>query len=1113
VAVRRFLAAVRRRLRRRNLALAGLIVANLGLLLVLLGLPGPLPAHAGLRPVYLGGSALVLLVALVRLARAGRAATDDGEIAAGLAAVLPRGDLPPDAVRSAVELAGESVGPHAPSPVLIGLHVEATARDLARVDAQTLVSFAPLARPARLLGLLALTLGVIVILVPQALPAFFRSLAAPPMAIASVDVAAESGGAVIGQIRLTYRHPAYSGLDDRVIEGATGDIRALRGTEVEIEAIVDRPVAAASLEIEPGETVPAALSDGHDLRASIVLDVDATWRATFVSENGRSVRDPMAHAIVVDEDRHPEVRLLQPAVDLEVDELAAIDVEWDAEDDFALDGANLVVVGSDGEHRQPLELGRDPRRAEGRTRWITERELEPGEELEFYVEVFDNDTVSGPKRSVSASRRVRIRSARDLHGELLAQVGRLLDEVLATLSEILTATGADPYNVRAVADTESAIGARFEAHVASLDGVLLGLWSDPLATEATYRTLADMRVRFDEMAAEKTSFLRREAPALRRPFGDAPLVSDLRRIRTEETDEVETNSLLLDDLVHRERLSELRELAEDLARDQDELIALLDEYRRTGDPETLAAVERLMARMERKLQELNAKMAGLGGSMVEEFVNLDALRRSLDPKGAGSLAELRELLQSGDLDAAMERASELLAGLGQSLRALESSARGAMSLDRQRMFAQATQITERLQALSAAEGELIESTDGVKREIENRRFGHGSDPSEFFDRQRERAEEIAAEARRGLTALDGDPAVTRRARTQARLEELTRDIHRRLRRGADIAELEASNREIFELRQELMDPAVRRQLQGRQALEQAVELADDAALALAGRSLADALDKALQLQARAREADRNLAAETLPAMMLQPATPDQSLDASDVASAVAGESARRAGDQTREMVKDLQALDNLLRRPLREDASKADESRLGELGRRQGTLESEAGEVVSLIGELSEEMPEIPAELAENVEQAGQYMGLAKHALDDSDVQTGISNERRAKELLDDAMRSMQEASQQCNGGGDAQSGGAGSAFAFVPSGAQGPPRFRDGRQEGGQQGERRGGPEGIRGHSGDEVEIPGEEHASAPEEFRRDVLEGMKEPRPPGYETAIDRYYRRLVQ
>src|SRR5579862_503158 len=94
------------------------------------------------------------------------------------------------------------------------------------------------------------------------------------------DGAAVSDGPLVGDVRVTYQYPAYTGLPPRTVDGSTGDLVAVKGTRVRLDARPLRSARKALLLLgdggERGE-LPAKLADGA-LSAELTLSESGTYR-------------------------------------------------------------------------------------------------------------------------------------------------------------------------------------------------------------------------------------------------------------------------------------------------------------------------------------------------------------------------------------------------------------------------------------------------------------------------------------------------------------------------------------------------------------------------------------------------------------------------------------------------------------------------------------------------------------------------------------------------------------------------------------------------------------------------------------------------------------------
>jgi DNA repair exonuclease SbcCD ATPase subunit len=167
----------------------------------------------------------------------------------------------------------------------------------------------------------------------------------------------------------------------------------------------------------------------------------------------------------------------------------------------------------------------------------------------------------------------------------------------------------------------------------------------------------------------------------------------------------------------------------------------------------------------------------------------------------------------------------------------------------------------------------------------------------------------------------------------------------------------------------------------------------------------------------------------------------------------------------------------------------ADKQKLAELAGRQQGLERQAGELQQKLAQLSEKAPIFPPQAQGLLGESRGHMGSAAGELQGRNPQRGHGEQQAALESLGQFKKGLEQMAKQGKGG----SGG----FPF-PFGETG----------GG--GEREG--EGV-DPAQQKVVIPGSEAHRLPEEFRRDLLEAMKQGAPERYRGEVQRYYEELVK
>ena len=210
--------------------------------------------------------------------------------------------------------------------------------------------------------------------------------------------------------RLDYQYAAYTRKAADSLR-QQGDIKALEGTRVTINAIANQPIKSAWIELDPsvaggaGETVPLAV-DGQNARGKITLqlrpDRQTPWRATyqvrFLNERGQRSEQPILHRIEVLRDLAPEVQILKPdSIRVSVPENGEQTIEVRALDpDFGL--AKLFLDGTvAGKPPLKLELLEDaanqpPRIEVSYAFRPREHDLKSGDEVKIAAVAEDNRT-------------------------------------------------------------------------------------------------------------------------------------------------------------------------------------------------------------------------------------------------------------------------------------------------------------------------------------------------------------------------------------------------------------------------------------------------------------------------------------------------------------------------------------------------------------------------------------------------------------------------------------------------------------------------------------------------------------------------------------------------
>lgn len=965
---------------------------------------------------------------------------------------------------SAVELSRDYQGLAAQgySLPLVDAHVERTASRVAAVALELAIPATPARRAGAAFAAAAILCLVSLLLGGKGLARGVARLAGlgPPAPVVQPDP-------ITGDVELTFLYPAHTGRAPRTVSGTGGEVTAPRGTEVRLATRADRPVEAADIVIQsvgmpavrpsapgpaPGSGGPSQASapapragvdgrtggegpteraysleveDARQLTGRFLVDEPGSYRFRF--RKGRKVlAEGPPIAIAVEPDAFPEVRLLAPAPDVEVDAGARLRVDWAASDDYGLRDLSLVVKPPVGpEERRPLRSFEATRRESGSFDLeVAAWKPSEGERLLYWLEVQDNDAVSGPKRGASATQVVRVYSEAEHRRKMLERAQALWEQLVRLLGDRLELPEGPLRPVPERLASAQALDVRARELHQSLREAAAAMRKERAAPrpviEALRNVASGIRAAELPLGAARATALRLAATLA---SGDAlwRRVADLDAAMDRE---LEKDALYLEQLFDKERAQDLVRLAKDLQSRRRELASLLEKYRKAPSEAARRQLVAEISRMKARMQDMLRRMAELAKGISDEHMNAEALAELAKQRDAlGGLDKVEELLAKGDVEGAMKELDALGSRMQEMLSRLERTAAEPDEKTRQlmkemRAFRDELGRVEKDQEKLAAETERVRQEYRKKLEEQLRRMSERAD----------RLEKLARESREELERAKG--GLSPRAEEEfGKSREALQDLEKSLKARDFDAALES----------------VRKGLPSMQRL--ALGLEDDAQLA-ERFPLSPGQKGPLEL----REAGRHASQAMPPARKIK------------------------------------EELERLFPDP-RSVLSQRDQQKLEGFSQRQGELEKQAGALRQRLQELSERAPIFPPQSQALLGDAQGHMGRAAGELGRRNPQRGHGQQREALDALGRFRKGLEEMAQNAKG-----QGGQGFPFPFAMGGEEG-----------------REGEEGELSH--ERVEIPGAEAYKVPEEFRRDILEAMKQGAPEPYKPELQRYYEELVK
>ncbi len=199
----------------------------------------------------------------------------------------------------------------------------------------------------------------------------------------------------IVEFAMTYRFPAYTGLDQRQLKAASGDITAPAGTEVDVEVSVDRPLSKARVQFETGEPIVLKPSGADRFRFTLRVQEPLRYRITLEDVKGVAGQSPIWYVVKPLPDKPPTIKLELPTDNIRATVVAEVPVVFKVEDDYGFSMIRLRYA-IDDQDEQFVDFdaaGKKVLHAE----YLFQMEnmnLKPGAQILYSIEALDNDTLA-----------------------------------------------------------------------------------------------------------------------------------------------------------------------------------------------------------------------------------------------------------------------------------------------------------------------------------------------------------------------------------------------------------------------------------------------------------------------------------------------------------------------------------------------------------------------------------------------------------------------------------------------------------------------------------------------------------------------------------------------
>lgn len=518
--------------------------------------------------------------------------------------------------------------------------------------------------------------------------------------------------------------PAYTRMPPAELTERQADITALRGSVAEITVTSSKPLRQAQLVVVRGSDSGAADTSrarmtvgGSSASVRFGIVANGSYYIELEDTEGQTNAEPAKYGIVMLTDGYPTIAMIEPKKNIDVNATFLVPITVSVSDDYGFSGLKLYYRLARSRYAPegksftsiiiPLPSGETSQ--EVNYVWnVSDINITPEDEYEFYLEISDNDVVSGPKKARTSSLKLRLPSldevfaeAENTQSDIQNELKKMLEESkrvskeaeelqremqkLQSQSQKQT-DWADKKKAEELAQRQQELEKRMEKAVEKLEEMTDNLQQNRAISEETLKRYMELQKLMKEVKSKDLDRMQEQMRRAMEQVSPEELERMMKEFKFDEAkfrQNIERTINLLKRAQAEQKAEELSKRAEELAAKQDELRKQTENAneRDQKQKEQLAKQQRQLqdelSQLEKETKDLEQLMKDVGADMPMEQMQQSMNELSAE-QTAQAMKDAEQNMQNGEMSEAtkqQQQASENLQRFAQQMNQLKRQMR------------------------------------------------------------------------------------------------------------------------------------------------------------------------------------------------------------------------------------------------------------------------------------------------------------------------------------------------------------------------------------------------------------------------------------------------------
>jgi len=561
---------------------------------------------------------------------------------------------------------------------------------------------------------------------------------------------------VIKTTKITIYPPAYTKLPSREIDGS--EIVTIAGSKVYFQIESSDELDKSFLQFSWGNNLQAEISD-KTATGTFSASANGTFKIFLQNKKGLTNQNAPEYTMHVIPDEYPAISIVEPEDSKSVQGIKEIIVRSRLSDDFGftrlrmaykLSKSKFGPVDNDFHYVEIPFINKDATGVEVPYNWnLSSLNLGTEDEVEYFVEVYDNDAVSGPKMSRSDIKKLvypslealmdktektkedieksmndALQDAMDLKKELDE-----LKEKMETNPEELGLN--DPKKNEELQKKIENIQNQFSSTEQKMNDLMNDLKNQNQVSQETLEKYMELQKLFQKIDSKELRDMMQKLQESLKNFNKQQMEDAMKNFKFDEEafkKAMEKTMELLQKILNEQKFGELTQKLDDITKKQD---ALKNETEQTNkndrekmnqESKTQDQLKKEMEDFQKQLKQLTENMSKLdkNDQVSKELQKMleEMMKKMLEKKMENSSKDLQESKKNESIQKQEELSQELSKFNMQMQQQLESMINSADMQAMKKM----NEFLERLQKMSEKQQELKEESADLDKESPGEEF-------------------------------------------------------------------------------------------------------------------------------------------------------------------------------------------------------------------------------------------------------------------------------------------------------------------------------------------------------------------------------------------------------